>query len=100
MALGLFLGSRRPDAAPCVGECHDTLGAAVAALKSQDPAHPPILWIEEFQPDMRPICQGRPCAVSGQFVIYVFSFGGDAILPITVRCPGIAACTAIVGTMT
>jgi hypothetical protein len=68
----------------------------VAALEERDPGHPPIAAIQSFAVDMRAVCRGRPCALSGSHGFVLFTFIDGTVLPFRIAClPGVPSCRAI-----
>jgi hypothetical protein len=63
-------------------------------IERRFPNHPDIVAIDEFGPDWDALCGANLCTVSGSLGTFLFTFSDQTVLPIIVRCPGIAACVA------
>lgn len=95
VALGEFSRSwdvRPPQACPV--ECHEPQTVARVEIERRFPDHPDIAAIDEFGPDWDTLCGATLCTVSGSLGTFLFTFSDQTVLPIVVRCPGIAACIA------
>ena len=95
VSLGLY---ERPIPAaiePCMAKCSDPSAAALGTLESLIPGHAPLIRVDEFQLDLRKICPGQICGISGARSIFVFYFGDGTAFAVDMWCGVGPMCRAI-----